>query len=78
MVQKTYVHGVSTSSVDNLVKTIGMSGIARSRLTRLCAGIGEKLKTFLGRPLEGDVSPIPSNVCQMPRFLSPRIKIARA
>jgi hypothetical protein len=33
MVQKTYVHGDLTSSVDNLVKTIGMSGIARSRLT---------------------------------------------
>ena len=44
----------------------------------MCAGIEEKLKTFLGRPLEGDVSAIPSNVCQMPRFLSPRIKIARA
>ena len=52
--QEAYVHGVSTRSVDDLVKAMGMSGISKSQVSRLCAEIDEKVKAFLARPIEGD------------------------
>jgi putative transposase len=52
VVQEAYVHGVSTRSVDDLVK--GMTGISKSQVSRLCAEIDEKVKAFLSRPIEGD------------------------
>jgi putative transposase len=54
VVQEADVHGVSTRSVDDLVKAMGMSGISKSQVSRLCAEIDEKVKAFLGRPIEGD------------------------
>jgi putative transposase len=54
VVQEAYVHGVSTRSVDDLVKAMGMSGMSRSQVSRLCEEIDEKVKAFLGCPLEGD------------------------
>ncbi len=54
VVQEAYVHGVSTRSVDDLVKAMGMSGISKSQVSRLCGEIDDKVKAFLSRPLEGD------------------------
>jgi len=54
VVQEAYVQGVSTRSVDELVKAMGMSGISKSQVSRLCAEIDEKVKAFLSRPIEGD------------------------
>ena len=54
VVQEAYVHGVSTRSVDDLVKAMGMSGISKSQVSRLCAEIDERVKAFLSRPIEGD------------------------
>lgn len=54
VVQEAYVHGVSTRSVDDLVQAMGMSGISKSQVSRLCAEIDEKVKAFLARPIEGD------------------------
>jgi len=54
VIQEAYVQGVSTRSVDDLVKAMGMSGVSRSQVSRLCGEIDDKIKTFLGRPLEGD------------------------
>src|SRR5918911_93833 len=54
VVQEAYVHGVSTRSVDELVQAMGMGGISKSQVSRLCAEIDEKVKAFLDRPLEGD------------------------
>ena len=54
VVQEAYVQGVSTRSVDDLVKAMGMSGISKSQVSRLCAEIDEKVKAFLSRPIEGD------------------------
>jgi len=54
VVQEAYVHGVSTRSVDDLVKAMGMSGISKSQVSRLCVEIDEKVKAFLSRPIEGD------------------------
>jgi putative transposase len=54
VVQEAYVHGVSTRSVDDLVRALGMDGISRSQVSRLCEEIDEKVKPFLGRPIEGE------------------------
>jgi transposase-like protein len=37
--QEAYVQGISTRSVDDLVKAMGMSGISKSQLSRLCEEI---------------------------------------
>jgi putative transposase len=54
VVQEAYVHGVSTRSVDDLVKAMGMSGISKSQVSRLCSEIDDKVKAFLSRPIEGE------------------------
>jgi putative transposase len=54
VIQEAYVQGVSTRSVDDLVQAMGMSGISKSQVSRLCGEIDEKVQTFLTRPLEGD------------------------
>ena len=53
VVQEAYVHGVSTRSVDDLVKAMGMTGISKSQVSRLCAEIDERVGAFLSRPIEG-------------------------
>jgi putative transposase len=54
VIQEAYIHGVSTRSVDELVKALGMSGISKSQVSRLCEEIDGKVKAFLDRPIEGD------------------------
>jgi len=53
VIQEAYVQGVSTRSVDDLVKAMGMTGISKSQVSRLCAEIDERVKAFLDRPIEG-------------------------
>src|SRR5437588_448727 len=53
VVQEAYVHGVSTRSVDDLVKAMGMTGISKSQVSRLCEEIDGRVKEFLNRPIEG-------------------------
>jgi len=54
VIQEAYVQGVSTRSVDELVKSMGMSGISKSQVSRLCTEIDERVHAFLDRPIEGD------------------------
>ena len=54
VIQEAYVQGVSTRSVDELVKAMGMTGISKSQVSRLCEEIDGKVKAFLERPIEGD------------------------
>lgn len=54
VIQEAYIQGVSTRSVDELVKAMGMTGISKSQVSRLCADIDERVGSFLNRPLEGD------------------------
>jgi putative transposase len=54
VIQEAYIQGVSTRSVDELVKAMGMTGISKSQMSRLCTEIDERVGAFLGRPLEGD------------------------
>jgi putative transposase len=52
--EEAYIQGISTRSVDDLVKAMGMSGISKSQVSRLCEEIDVKVKAFLDRPIEGD------------------------
>ena len=54
VIQEAYVQGVSTRSVDELVKAMGMEGISKSQVSRLCGEIDERVNTFLRRPIEGE------------------------
>ena len=54
VIQEAYVQGVSTRSVDDLVKAMGGAGVSKSQVSRLCEEIDERVKAFLDRPLEGD------------------------
>jgi len=54
VIQEAYIQGISTRSVDDLVKAMGMSGISKSQVSRLCEDIDGKVKAFLDRPTEGE------------------------
>ena len=54
VIQEAYVQGVSTRSVDDLVRAMGGSGVSKSQVSRLCEEIDARVKAFLDRPLEGD------------------------
>lgn len=54
VIQEAYVHGISTRAVDDLVKALGMEGISKSEVSRLCADLDVKVNAFLERPIEGD------------------------
>src|SRR5580658_5931534 len=52
VIQEAYVQGVSTRSVDDLVKAMGMSGISKSQVSRLCEEIDDKDQS-LSQPAAG-------------------------
>lgn len=54
VIQEAYIQGISTRSVDDLVRAMGMSGISKSQVSRLCEEIDERVHAFLDRPIEGD------------------------
>ena len=54
VIQEAYVQGISTRSVDELVRAMGGSGVSKSQVSRLCEEIDEKVQAFLTRPIEGD------------------------
>jgi len=52
-VQEAYVNGVSTRKVDRLVAQLGLQGMTKDRVSRLCRGLDEQVQVFRERPLEG-------------------------
>src|SRR6202142_2820285 len=46
VIQEAYIQGISTRSVDDLVKAMGMSGISKSQVSRLCEEIDGRGKAF--------------------------------
>jgi putative transposase len=54
VIQEAYVHGVSTRAVDDLVRAMGLAGISKSEVSRVCAEIDARVDAFLGRPIEGE------------------------
>jgi len=54
VVQEAWIQGVSTRKVDDLVQAMGMSGISKSQVSKLCQDIDERVNSFLDRRIEGD------------------------
>ena len=54
VIQEAYIHGVSTRAVDDLVQAMGMSGVSKTQVSRLCAELDERVGAFLNRPIEGE------------------------
>jgi putative transposase len=52
VVMEAYVHGVSTRAVDDLVVAMGGSGISKSEVSRICAGLDEAVGAFRTRRLD--------------------------
>jgi putative transposase len=51
VVQEAYVQGVSTRRVDELVKALGMTGISKSQVSRLCEELDEEVERVKSRRL---------------------------
>jgi putative transposase len=54
VIQEAWIGGVSTRRVDDLVQAMGLSGISKSQVSKLCKDIDERVTAFLDRPLEGE------------------------
>lgn len=55
VVQEAYVAGISTRRVDDLVRALGIEGMSRSEVSRICAALDAEVKAFRSRPL-GEVA----------------------
>jgi transposase-like protein len=53
VVMEAYVNGVSTRKVERLAEQLGIEGISKSTVSRICTGLDERAAAFCGRPLEG-------------------------
>jgi len=54
VIQEAWIGGVSTRRVDELVQAMGLSGISKSTVSKLCKDIDERVGAFLDRPLSGE------------------------
>jgi transposase-like protein len=52
VVVEAYVKGVSTRKVDDLVKALGIDGISRSEVSRICKALDHEVRAFCSRPIE--------------------------
>ncbi len=57
VVQEAYVGGVSTRRVDDLVRALGIEGISKSQVSRMCAALDAEVEAFRCRPLTGEAYP---------------------
>jgi putative transposase len=54
VVQEAWILGISTRKVDDLVQAMGMSGISKSQVSKLCAEIDDRVMVFLNRRIDGE------------------------
>jgi putative transposase len=54
VIQEAWVGGVSTRRVDDLVQAMGLAGISKSTVSKLCKDIEDRVGAFLDRPLSGE------------------------
>ena len=54
VIQEAWIGGISTRRVDDLVQAMGLSGISKSQVSKLCKDIDERVHAFLSRPLTGE------------------------
>ena len=52
VIQHAYVEGVSTRKVDDLVQALGLSGIDKSTVSRICQELDSAVSAFRNRPLD--------------------------
>ncbi len=57
VIQEAYVLGVSTRRVDDLVRAMGIDGISRSEVSRICAALDAEVERFRSRPLTDTAFP---------------------
>lgn len=54
VIVEAYVKGVSTRKVDDLVRALGIDGISKSEVSRMCKALDHDVDMFLGRPIDDD------------------------
>jgi transposase-like protein len=54
VVQEAYVQGVSTRKVEDLVQSLGLEGISKSQVSRVCKELDETMERFRSRPLTSE------------------------
>jgi putative transposase len=54
VLQEAYVLGVSTRKVDNLMQALGLTGVSKSEVSRVCGELDELVSAFRNRPLNGE------------------------
>ena len=54
VIQEAWIGGVSTRRVDDLAQAMGLQGISKSTVSKLCKDIDERVGEFLNRPLSGE------------------------
>lgn len=54
VIQTAYVKGVSTRKVDDLVQALGLSGVDKSKVSRICKELDEAVTAFRNRALQAE------------------------
>jgi len=54
VVQEAYIHGVSTRSVDALAEALGLKGISKDQVSRICKELDAQVHAFRTRPLDDE------------------------
>jgi putative transposase len=54
VVQQAYVHGVSTRAVDNLADALGLRGISKDQVSRICKELDTQVHAFRTRRLDAE------------------------
>ena len=54
VVQEAYVHGVSTRKVVELMRALGLEGISKSEVSRVCGTLDAEVEAFRTRPISGE------------------------
>ena len=54
VVQEAYVHGVSTRKVDELMKALGLDGVSKSEVSRICAELDGEVEAFRSRAISAE------------------------
>jgi len=54
VVQEAYVHGVSTRAVDSLAEALGLKGISKDQVSRICKELDGQVNAFRTRQLDAE------------------------
>src|SRR5438309_9992442 len=54
VVQEAYIHGVSTRAVDALAEALGLKGISKDQVSRICKELDAQVHAFRTRPLDAE------------------------